>query len=202
MILEPPAGAPRLSLRWVSGGTARDVVGHLMAANEQWYVLLPEDRPAVWVPRAEAEGVRRVPERSVLPVSRPEDLERALERARPGVRRARLGGWRLSGHGVLAVGDPGVALDDALQAAEVWCGGSAPVRTLRGSTEALTALGLSSSRGLVVLTADGPASSLPGAVPLTKGWAVEVRVGDNAGLEAAAAAGFDERYRAVILTRP
>ncbi|MBB1515450.1 hypothetical protein H5398_05580 [Tessaracoccus sp. MC1679] len=202
MILEPPAGAPRLSLRWVCGGTARDVVGHLVAANEQWYVLLPEDRPAVWVPRAEAAGVRRVPERSVLPVSRPEDLERALEQARPGVRRARLGGWRVSGHGVLAVGDPGAALDDALQAAEAWIGGSAPVRTLRGSTEALTALGLSICGGFAILTADGPSSSLAGAVPLTRGWALEVHIGDLAGLEAAAAAGFVERYRAVILTRP
>ncbi|HSO68458.1 MAG TPA: hypothetical protein VLQ67_02360 [Arachnia sp.] len=203
MILEPPAGAPRLSLRWVSGGAARDVVGHLMAANHQWYVLLPEDRPAVWVPRAEATGVRRVPERSVLPVSRPEDLERALEQARPATLRARLGGWRLSGHGVLAVGDPGAALEDALREAEAWCAGSAPVRTLPGGpTESLLALGLSSYGGVVVLTSDRTAPSLPGAVPLTRGWAVEVHIGDQAGLEAATAAGFAERYRAAILTRP
>lgn len=203
MILEPPAGTPRLSLRWVTGATARDVVGHLVAANHQWYVLLPEDRPAVWVPRAEAEGIRRVPERSVLPVSRPEDLERALEQARAGARRARIGGWRLSEHGVLALGDPGAGLRDALRAAQAWCGGSAVVRTLPGdSSESLMALGLSFAGGIVVLTSGILTSSWPGAVPLTKGWAAELHVDDQVGLEAAAAAGFSERYRADVLLGP
>ena len=130
MIIDLPPGAPRLTLRWNSPQGARDVVGHLVAANHEWFVLLPEDRPAVWVPRAEASGVKEVPERTVLPASPPEAVERVLDRMFPGLRRARLGGWVLrEGHwrtgranSVLAVGDPGLPFAEALEAAEEWYG--------------------------------------------------------------------------------
>ena len=66
----PDAETQRVSLRRRrDGGALSDVVGHLIAANDEWMVVLPEDRAEVWVPRGEVESVRKVPERVVLPAS-------------------------------------------------------------------------------------------------------------------------------------
>ena len=203
MIHELPDEAPRLSLRWLSGGVARDLVGHLLAANDQWYVVLPEDEGPVWVPRGETEAVRRVPPRTVLAASRPADIERVLERSRPSGRRARLGGWLLRDGHALAVGDPGLPLDEALVAVAGWCGRPAHVRTLRGDiADALQEAGCRVGPAVAVYTAASPSAPIPEAVPLTRGWAAEVAADDAEGREAAVGAGFVERYVAITLTLP
>ena len=70
IIPAPGLDATRVSIRRRRpSGALSDVVGHLVAANDEWMVVLPEDRGAEWVPRAEAEAVRKVPERTVLPAS-------------------------------------------------------------------------------------------------------------------------------------
>ncbi|MHA6524283.1 hypothetical protein [Tessaracoccus sp. G1721] len=185
----------------MSGGAARDVVGHLLAANDQWYVVLPEDRGPVWVPRGEAEAVRQVPPRTVLATSRPADIERVLERSTRSGRRARLGGWQLGDGRALALGDPGVPLDRALAAVTGWCGGPAVIRALPGDlAEALQGLGCGLSHAALVLTAASPSARVPTAVPLTRGWALEVPADDGEGHAAALGAGYVERYRAVTLT--
>lgn len=131
MIIELPAGAHRVSLRRVDGaGRASDVVGHLVAANAEQLVVLPEDKPALWLPRAEVRTLRSVAERTVLPASPAGALQRILDGTWPGLRRARLGGWVLrSGTGrtkransVLVTGDPGLPWLDALAAAAGWLG--------------------------------------------------------------------------------
>ncbi|MHA6511189.1 hypothetical protein [Tessaracoccus sp. Z1128] len=203
MIVEVPAGAARVSLRRVSEGAVGDVVGHLLAANDQWLVLLPEDRPAVWVSRAEAESIRTVPERTVLPVSRPDDVERALQRMRPAARRARLGGWWLTDAVTLAIGDPGMPLDEALAAVEGWSGAPARVRCVAdGPVAAFAEMDLRVRHTTVVLTADADPAGRPGAVPLTRGWALDIDSTDVEALAAAVAAGFTQRYRTVTMTRP
>lgn len=203
MIHELPDDAPRLSLRWASDGVARDLVGHLLAANDQWYVVLPEDEGPVWVPRGETEAVRRVPPRTVLAASRPADIERALERSRPSDRRARLGGWLLRDGHALAVGDPGLPLDQALSAVVGWCGRPALLRTLPGDiAEALQDTGYGIAQAAAVFTAASPTTPMPAAVPLTRGWAMELAADDAEGRRAALGAGFVERYRAITLTLP
>lgn len=131
MIINLPSDAHRVSLRRLDRmGRASDVVGHLVAANDEYLVVLPEDRPEIWIPRGEARNIRRVPERTVLPASPPEALERMLDRTWPGTRRARLGGWVLrQGSGrtkransVLVAGDPGLSVRDAVAEAERWYG--------------------------------------------------------------------------------
>jgi len=203
LIHELPDEAPRLSLRWLSGGVARDLVGHLLAANDQWYVVLPEDEGPVWVPRGETEAVRRVPPRTVLAASRPADIERALERSRPSGRRARLGGWLLRDGHALAVGDPGMPLDEALVAVAGWCGRPVLVRTLPGDiAEALQERGCRVAQAAAVFTAASQTAPMRAAVPLTRGWAAEVAADDPEGREAALGAGFVERYVAITLTLP
>ncbi len=203
MIHELPDDAPRLSLRWVSGGVARDLVGHLLAANDQWYVVLPEDEGPVWVPRGETEAVRRVPPRTVLAASRPADIERVLERSRPSGRRARLGGWLLRDGHALVVGDPGLPLDQALVAVTGWCGRPALLRTLPGAgAEALQEAGCRVAQAAAVFTAASPTAPMRSGVPLTRGWAVELAADDAEGRESALGAGFVERYRAIMLTLP
>jgi len=201
VILELPAAARRVSLRWRADDGVRDLVGHLVAANDQWYVVLPEDRPAVWVPRDRAEAVRQVPERTVLPSSTPADLERAVERSRPALRRARIGGWRLADDSVLALGDPGPAPDDALDAVDRFAGGRVAVRTLPGAPVAeLTELAAARTSVRVVLTASSPSDPL-GGVPLSRGWALDLAAEDAAALSVAEAAGFTEHHRALIMVR-
>lgn len=131
MIIQLPDNAHRISLRRVDGdGRASDVIGHLVASNDEQMVVLPEDRPAVWIPREEIRSVRKVPNRTVLPMSTPDALQRVLDVTWPGVRRARLGGWVLrQGRGatkransVLASGDPGLPWRDAVAEASTWMG--------------------------------------------------------------------------------
>lgn len=148
--------------RETASGRASDVVGHLVAANDEWLVILPEDRGAVWVPRAEAAAIRRVPERMVLPASDGEGLERVLDRTWPGLRRARLGGWVLrEGRGVtgransvLAVGDPELPFPDAVAAADEWYAAPSVLHAVTGgrAAEAAAGHGFVMRRPTVVLT--------------------------------------------------
>ncbi len=137
----PTSESQRVSLRWESADGASDVVGHVVAANTDWVVVLPQDRPAVWVPQAEARNLRRVPERTVLPTSSADSLQRILDRTWPGTRRARLGGWILRdgpddsfrANSVLASGDPGVEFDEALRLVREWQGGPVRLQVVIGS---------------------------------------------------------------------
>lgn len=137
----PTEQTKRVSLRWDSPDGARDVVGHLIAANADWLVILPEDRGPVWVPRPEARNMRDVPERKVLPASAPEALQRVLDKTWPGSRRARLGGWVLRqgagsswrANSVLAAGDPGVEFAEAHRLAAEWAGGPVRLQVVIGS---------------------------------------------------------------------
>lgn len=131
MIIEVPAGAPRITLRRTDpDGRASDVVGHLVAADADRMVVQPEDKPAVWLDRATVRGIRRVPERAVLPASPPDAVQRMLDHTWPGLRRARLGGWVLrDGNGytsransILIGGDPGMPWDRAVELADDWRG--------------------------------------------------------------------------------
>ncbi len=167
----PDASSRRISLRRRQpGGALSDVVGHLVAANHEWLVVLPEDRGAVWVPRAEVETIREVPERVVLPASSAEPLERALDPTWPGLRRARLGGWLLrQGRGVtgransvLAVGDPEVPFEEALSLAREWYEGPVTLQAVVGGRRAAEALaaGFVAAKPTIVMTrpaADPPA---------------------------------------------
>ncbi len=201
MIIELPEGAARVSVRWAGPRGASDVVGHLVAANDDWYVVLPEAGPAVWVPRAEAEAVRRVPERTVLPQSRSDDLERALDAARPAIRRARLGGWRLGDHRIVAVGEPGMPVAEALEAAEKWSGRPASVRCAEGRATSFEGLGFEVAGRRVVLAGDRT-GGVPGTVGLTRGAVLDLDIADARARAVAEEAGFVERYRAVVLARP
>ena len=174
LIPAPTRDATRVSIRRRRpSGALSDVVGHLVAANDEWMVVLPEDRGAEWVPRAEAEAVRKVPERTVLPASAADALERVLELTWPGLRRARLGGWTIRvGRGktqransVLAVGDPGMPFADATIAANEWAGRDLPLQAVRGSRvadEAL-ALGWEAASPTVVMVAEASALVAAGA---------------------------------------
>lgn len=131
MIIEVPAGAPRISLRSTGpDGRAKDVVGHLVAADANRLVVQPENRPAVWLDRATVDGIRRVPERAVLPASPPDAMQRMLDHTWPGLRRARLGGWVLRdgnehtsrANSILVGGDPGMPWAEAVELADDWRG--------------------------------------------------------------------------------
>lgn len=147
----PDATTKRISMRRRRDtGALSDVVGHLIAANAEWMVVLPEDREAVWVPRSEVETIRTVPERTVLPASAPDAVQRILDLAWPGLRRGRLGGWTVRvGRGatrransVLAVGDPGRALDEARAVVAGWAGEELPLQAVLGGRTADEALAL------------------------------------------------------------
>ncbi|MDO5676265.1 MAG: GNAT family N-acetyltransferase [Propionibacteriaceae bacterium] len=131
MIIEVPLGAPRVSLRHLDpDGRAGDVVGHLIAADADRIVVLPEDKPAVWMRRSNVKNLKRVPERTVLPASPPDAIQRMLGHTWPGLRTARLGGWVLrAGNGrtsransTLVGGDPGMPWDEAVKLADEWRG--------------------------------------------------------------------------------
>lgn len=139
-----------MSIRRVSStGAAGDVVGHLIAANDEWLVVLPEDRGAVWVPREQAASIRRIPERTVLPASDGEALQRVLARTWPGLRGARLGGWLLRegcgvtkrANSVLAVGDPELPFEEAVNAAEDWYRSPVTLQIVAGSRAESSAAG-------------------------------------------------------------
>ena len=202
MIRELSPGAPRVSVRRVHDGGADDIVGHLLAANDEWLVVLPEDRPEVWIPRHQAEAVRRVPERTVLPVSRAADLERALQRARSAGPAARLGGWRLDHRGVLALGDPGLPFAEAVAAVDHRLGHRARLRVLGEAWgDEAEALGFRPMAARVVITTKAPGPHPVDTHPLSRGWIGDVDAEDLAAVGAIAAAGFALRHRATILAR-
>lgn len=197
----------RISLRRQGPDGARDVVGHLLAANADWLVVQPEDRPAVWVPRGEATAIREVPERPVLAGSGAEQVERLLERGLPASARARLGGWVLRrGDGadpgwVLGAGDPGMPFAAALTAAGEWAGGPIRLRVVAGSgTERdAVAAGFASTAEAVVLVA--------GLLPAPRGPArrdavfVVVDADDRDALALHASQGLVEHHRHRYLAR-
>ncbi|MBK7821673.1 MAG: GNAT family N-acetyltransferase [Tessaracoccus sp.] len=174
IIPAPGLDATRVSIRRRRpSGALSDVVGHLVAANDEWMVVLPEDRGAEWVPRAEAEAVRKVPERTVLPASPADALQRVVDLTWPGLRRARLGGWTIrTGRGrtqransVLAVGDPGMPFLEAVAAANDWAGTQLLLQAVVGSrvAEEALALGWRAASPTVVMVAD--AASLSSSSP-------------------------------------
>lgn len=165
----PASDATRVSLRRRRPtGALMDVVGHLVAANDEWMVVLPEDRGPEWVPRSEVQAVRRVPERVPLPASPPAAVQRVLDLTWPGARRARLGGWVLRAGGggtrransVLAVGDPGLPFSEAVAVVEDWAGAPAILQAVLGSAIAdeAQALGWVASSPTGVMVARAPAS--------------------------------------------
>lgn len=169
----PGAETQRVSLRRRrDSGALSDVVGHLIAANEEWMVVLPEDRPEIWVPRSEVESVRKVPERVVLPASDADALERAFDRTWPGLRRARLGGWILrAGRGAtgransaLAVGEPGMTFFDAIAAVESWYGAPAKLQAVVGGRQSkeATAAGFAPQKPTIVMVRDVASSTSVG----------------------------------------
>lgn len=105
-------------------GRATDVVGELTALDGGQVVVLPDDAPPVAVPRGALVAAKPVPPRRVTPSSRPDVVERVLVAGWPGLEMQRLGGWLLRAAGgftrransALAAGDPGVDLDNALDA--------------------------------------------------------------------------------------
>ena len=174
MIVSLPDGVRRISLRRVDAlGRASDVVGHLVAVNDQFLVVLPEDRPEVWVPRAEVRQTRSVPERRVLPASPPDAVQRILDLAWPGERRGRLGGWVLrasSGtsrraNSVLVAGDPGVPWEEAVQEADHWVGGTAVLQVVDGDP-LVGEPGFVREADTIVMVADATTGEVP------TGWVV------------------------------
>jgi ribosomal protein S18 acetylase RimI-like enzyme len=172
VIPAPTLDATRVSIRRRRpSGALSDVVGHLVAANDEWMVVLPEDRGAEWVPRAEVEAVRKVPERTVLPASAPDALERVIELTWPGLRRARLGGWTIRlGRGktqransVLTVGDPGMPVAEASAAANEWAGAALPLQAVLGGRTAdeARALGWTAVSPTVVMVAEASTLAFP-----------------------------------------
>lgn len=141
MIIELPVDAPRVSLRYIErDGRATDVIGHLVAADADRVVVLPEDKPAVWMDRTRVHHMKRVPERTILPASPPDALQRMLGRTWPGLRTARLGGWVLrAGRGrtsransTLVGGDPGMNWQDAVRLADEWRGTPVTLQVVAG----------------------------------------------------------------------
>ncbi|MDF1490014.1 GNAT family N-acetyltransferase [Tessaracoccus caeni] len=192
----PAADAARVSLRRRKpSGALADVVGHLVAANDEWLVVLPEDRGPAWVPRAEVQAIRRVPERIPLLVSPADAVQRVLDLTWPGLRRARLGGWVLrTGRGktqransVLAVGDPGVPFAEACALAHEWAGERLPIQAALGSRVADEALaaGWEVASPTVAMVADArgllgqPESTPPIADAPDTDWLRIFRAGDD-----------------------
>lgn len=117
----------RVSLRHVtSDGTASDLVGDLVQADDEQLVLLPAGRGPVVVPRHQVRAMRTVPPRVVRPSSGVDDLQRLMAEGWPGTEQVRLGGWTLhAGQGwsrransAHPTGDPERSLDEALAAVQ------------------------------------------------------------------------------------
>jgi ribosomal protein S18 acetylase RimI-like enzyme len=135
---DPPVGA-RVVVRHrltapdpVSGATLTDVVGDLLEADSQGFVVATR-RGDVRVPRALVTHLKVVPPRPsrrgaphrALSV---EDLQRVMVGAWPAMETARLGDWVLRAsrgftqraNSVVTVGDPGLPVADALDEVERW----------------------------------------------------------------------------------
>nr|WP_284303448.1 hypothetical protein [Mobilicoccus caccae] len=114
--------------RRLPGGEVGDVVGHLLEETKDSWSILPEDRPAIVVPRADVVAWREVPPRAVRPSSSAGDVSRLLATHWPGTETARLGGWLLRAGGgftkransALTDGDPGCARGEALELVRAW----------------------------------------------------------------------------------
>lgn len=113
----------RVSLRHVDpDGTARDLVGEVVEADDHRLVVLPWDRGPETVDAEAVVAWRRVPPKAVRPSSTPADLARLAARGWPGLEVERLGGWELRASGgftrrsnsALCEGDPGLEVADAL----------------------------------------------------------------------------------------
>ncbi|MEU3513423.1 GNAT family N-acetyltransferase [Streptomyces longwoodensis] len=128
----------RVSVRRLNDGgaddaTFTDTVGVLTSWDDGVLVITRRDGEVVRVPeRSLVAGkvVPAAPARRRGPAASYEELARVSARAWPPVERERLGGWELraaSGftrraNSVLPLGDPGVPLDEALDAVRRWYG--------------------------------------------------------------------------------
>ena len=203
----PDPTTRRISLRRQTPDGVSDVVDHLIAANADWLVVLPEDRPAVWVPRGEASAIREVPERLVLASSGAEQVERLLERGLPASARARLGGWVLRrGQGdadpgwVLGAGDPGMPFAAAVAAAEEWVGGALRLRVVVGGETEREALAAGFAPvGEAVVSAEAPL--VPRGSARTDAAFLVVDADDTAALARHSAQGLVEHHRHRYLAR-
>lgn len=170
MIIEVPAGAPRVTLRHLDpGGRATDVVGQLIAADADQIVVLPEDKPAVWMRRSDVRNLKRVPARPVLPGSPPDALQRMLGRTWPGLRTARLGGWVLRAgkdrtsraNSTLVGGDPGVPWGEAIRLASEWRGKAVTLQVVLGDPIIAKAQGIGYRLGGPTVVMVARADDLP-----------------------------------------
>ena len=118
----PPVGA-RVSLRRLDpDGTARDLVGDVVEADDRRLRVLPWDRGPVDVEVSSVAAWRRVPPKAVRPASTPADVARLAARGWPGLDVERLGGWELRAAGgytrransALCEGDPETDLTAAV----------------------------------------------------------------------------------------
>ncbi len=123
--ISPSDVGTRVVVRYRLGdGRATDVVGELTAALADGVTVQPDAAPAVFVPAAALVAAKTVPARTVTPASAPEAVERVATLGWPGLETERLGGWLLRAAGgftrransALAAGDPGLPLDEALDA--------------------------------------------------------------------------------------
>ena len=143
-------------------GRATDVVGVLVSIGDALEVW-PDDGPSVTVPVASVVAAKAVPPRVVRPSSSAEALQRVADEGWPGLERERLGGWVLRAGGgftrransALAVGDPGLDLDEALANVEAFY----DARGLRPAVQ-------------VPFSLDGPEDPAPGldAELAGRGW--------------------------------
>lgn len=105
-------------------GSATDLLGELLAVSDDALEVLPDDGPAVTVRSGEVVAAKVVPARTVRPTSSSDAVQRVADLGWPGLERERLGGWVLRASGgftgransALAVGDPGLPVDVALDA--------------------------------------------------------------------------------------
>lgn len=109
--------------RLLPDGSATDVIGELVALDDAVLQVQPDDGPLRKVPSADVVAAKVVPARTVRPSSSAEAVQRVADLGWPGLERRRLGGWTLRAAGgftgransALAVGDPGLSTDEALE---------------------------------------------------------------------------------------
>jgi GNAT superfamily N-acetyltransferase len=109
--------------RLLPDGSATDVLGELVSLDEEGLQVQPDDGPLSQVPTTDVVAAKVVPARTVRPSSSAEAVQRVADLGWPGLERRRLGGWTLRAAGgftgransALAVGDPGLSTDEALE---------------------------------------------------------------------------------------
>lgn len=114
--------------RLLPDASATDVLGELVHLDDRVVAVLPDDGPLVEVPLADVVAAKPVPPRAVRPGSGPDAVQRVADHGWPGLERQRLGGWvlRVGGgftgraNSALAVGDPGLPLEEAVAAVEAF----------------------------------------------------------------------------------